>query len=137
MLKDKIRNIAGQKRLIRFCIVGGVNTLIDFGVFFGLHFGLGVWVMVAHVTGAVLAIINSYVLNKSWTFGDTSPHSRSQITKFVSVSVAGLLLSSLTIFLCKMVMDTLPAKIVAVFVSLFWNYFGNRFFVFIQGETRR
>jgi putative flippase GtrA len=137
MLKDKIGNIAGQKRLIRFCIVGGVNTLIDFGVFIGLHFGLGVWVMAAHITGAVLAIINSYLLNKYWTFGDTSPHNRRQITKFLSVSVAGLLLSSLTIFLCKMVMGPLPAKIIAVFVSLVWNYFGNRFFVFIQGATRR
>ncbi|MDB5491669.1 MAG: teichoic acid glycosylation protein [Micavibrio sp.] len=137
MLKDKMGNIAGQKRLIRFCIVGGVNTLIDFGVFFGLHYGLGVWVMVAHVTGAVLAILNSYLLNKYWTFGDTSPHSRSQITKFLSVSLAGLALSSLTIFLCKMSMDPLPAKVIAVFVSLVWNYLGNRFLVFIQGETRR
>lgn len=137
MLKDKIGNLLGQKRLIRFCIVGGVNTLIDFGVFIGLHFGLGVWVMVSHVTGAVLAIINSYLLNKYWTFGDTSPHNPRQITKFLSVSVAGLALSSLTIFLCKMVMDPLPAKVIAVFVSLVWNYCGSRFFVFLQGETRR
>lgn len=130
-------NKESQKRLIRFCVVGGANTLIDFGVFIGLHFGLGAGVMTAHVAGAFLAIVNSYLLNKFWTFGDTTPHNARQISRFVGISLTGLALSSVAIYLCKMIMPVFPAKILAVFVSLVWNYSGSKFFVFLQGEMRR
>ena len=140
MLKNKLRNLpkslAGQKRVIRFGMVGGINTLIDFGVFLLLHYVFGIWVMVAHVTGFCVATLNSYLLNKYWTFDDKSSHSPKQILTFLGISLAALVISSAIVYIGKDYMPAFMAKILAIGVAMVWNYLGNRFFVFHHRETR-
>lgn len=136
MLKNKIRNLLGQKRVIRFGIVGGVNTLIDFGTFMLLYYVFGLWVMAAHVTGFCLATLNSYLLNKYWTFGDKSSHNPKQIVTFLGISLAALAISSLIVYIGQHYMPAFVAKILAIVVAMVWNYLGNQFFVFNHGETR-
>lgn len=116
--------------LTRFCAVGGINTAIDFTVFALLFYGVGARVMVSHVAAFCLASLNSYLLNKFWTFGDSSPHRAKQVVLFLAVCVSGLALSSLTIYVLCFYMPEILAKVCAIAVSLVWGYLGNRFFVF-------
>ena len=54
-------------QMVKFAIVGVLNTLVDFAVFQALNLLLG-WVYVAQVIGYSCGIINSYLWNSNWTF---------------------------------------------------------------------
>lgn len=53
---------------IRFGIVGVLNTGITLAVIFVLMKGLGVHYALSNCIGYVVGFLNSFVLNKKWTF---------------------------------------------------------------------
>ena len=63
--KNEVKKTAWQ--IVKFAIVGVLNTLVDFAVFQTLNLLLG-WVYVAQVIGYSCGIINSYLWNSNWTF---------------------------------------------------------------------
>ena len=64
------------KRLLRFLLVGGFNTLVVYLAFKGL-LALGVHYLVAAAIGWAVGVGISYVLNRSFTFEVThKPHSK-------------------------------------------------------------
>ncbi len=56
----------------RFALVGVVNTGLDVGVFAILFYGFGWALLLANAASFIIAVANSYALNKAWTFKDTS-----------------------------------------------------------------
>jgi len=116
----------------RFALVGALNTGIDVGVFAVTFYGLGWPLLVANTAGFILAVGNSYVLNKAWTFGDrsTGAAALARGVRFFIVSVIGLALGSLCIWLAAMVMPAILAKIATVGVTFLWNYWASARFVF-------
>ena len=56
------------KKLIKFCLVGGVGFLIQGGtlLFFTEVFGL--WYILSFVIGVILATIWTFTVNLKWTF---------------------------------------------------------------------
>lgn len=119
-----------KSRFIRFCIVGGINTLIDFSVFFVAFSWAGFPVLAANALAFTAATANSYLLNKVWTFSDTAPHTRRKVMLFLIVALSGLALSSLVIALLVMWMSPLLAKLLTIGVVLVWNFILNRLIVF-------
>ncbi len=128
------------KHLSKFTIVGGVNTVIDFTLFFLLFNVFGLHYALAHVGAFFIAWINSFVFNALWTFQNLK---RDQLFKqvfvFLIVGLVGLALSTMTIFLVGYLADIYAggsvwwvygAKILAMFVSFSWNYIGSSLFVF-------
>ena len=55
-------------RLIRFTLIGGINTAVDYGVFFLLHTLLSVGSLIAQVISFSSGVICSYFLNRHFTF---------------------------------------------------------------------
>lgn len=52
----------------RYCVVGVLNTLVTFGVIYICKSLLGWNLYVCNVLGYVAGLVNSFLLNKSWTF---------------------------------------------------------------------
>lgn len=52
---------------LKFCIVGGLNKAIDFLVFSFLSY-LGVYYIIAQCVSYGCGVLNSYLLNRAWTF---------------------------------------------------------------------
>ena len=148
------RNSEAKKtvwQIIKFAIVGVLNTLVDFAVFQALNLLLG-WVYVAQVIGYSCGIINSYLWNSNWTFREQRTRSLREIVLFVLVNVASLGVSLGVIWLCRDVFGItnewvagwMPAslngflkgdtvdKLIATFFAIVVNYVGNRLFVFNQ-----
>ena len=119
-----------KNRFVRFCIVGAINTGIDLAVFsvlfYALHFGL----LLANSIGFIAAVINSYLLNKIWTFEDVSAHSPRRMGMFVLIALAGLGISNLVVYLLADSIGPLPAKLAAIAAVLVWNFGMTRKFVF-------
>ncbi len=123
---------AFKNRFIRFCIVGAINTGIDLAVFAALFYGLHVHLLLANSCGFVAAVINSYLLNKIWTFEDASAHSAQRVGLFVLIALGGLGMSNLVVYLLADHLGAIPAKIGSIAVVLIWNFVLTRKFVFTQ-----
>lgn len=136
-------------QMVKFAIVGVLNTVVDFGVFQTLNLLLG-WVYAAQVLGYTFGVINSYLWNSNWTFREQRTRSFREMMLFLLVNFASLGVSLGMIWLCREVLgvtnewvagwmpafmagfikgDTV-AKLIATVVAIMVNYLGNRLFVF-------
>ena len=126
-----IKKIRNNPQLIRFGIVGGVNTALDFGLLF-IFKALGVPVEVANIISTGLAFVFSFFANKKYTFKSTDTNVVREMVLFLIVTLTGLwglqtiIIAGLHAPLIEMVKNTdvalLTAKLVATIASLTWNY---------------
>ncbi len=119
------------KNLSKFSVVGLVNTVIDFVIFYMLHEYFGVDFLISHICAFFIALINSFIFNAIWTFKNLKRDELfKQVSSFFVIGLIGLLFSSLILYVCAPYMHIMIAKILAMFVSLVWNYTGSWLFVF-------
>ena len=119
-------------RMLRFALVGGASTLLDFSAFGALVYLFGMYPVAAHMCSYGLAIVFSYLLNRQWTFQAAAPRrSRGiEFLRFLSVQLAGAMLGALVIYLLEDAITAIGAKVSATLVTFLWNYFGNSLLVF-------
>ncbi|MES2630717.1 MAG: GtrA family protein [Patescibacteria group bacterium] len=116
---------------IRFLIVGGANTALDFLVLF-LFVNLGVDKFIANYISTTVALVFSFFANKSFTFKNTSKNAKKQFLIFLVVTLAGLwILQPIIIWASSAVLSPyitneaallFVAKLIATIGSLIWNY---------------
>lgn len=124
----------------RFLTVGMLGTLIDFGLFVGLHAGLGVPTLTANTISYSAGIVNNFVLHRRWTFAEQSRRAVGvQFAQFAGISLGALMLNNLLALLLAPFFSTLLAhagygallaKICAMGVGVCWNFLANRFWTF-------
>ena len=118
------------RQLVRFNLVGVVNTVVDFALFF-LSNGAGMPYMLAQTCSYGCGIVNSYICNKFWTFR-VAGISAAEMIRFAAINVTALGVSVLLVYLFHSVLNLalVPAKIAATFLTMLLNFFGNRLWVF-------
>ncbi|MEL7644778.1 MAG: GtrA family protein [Anaerolineaceae bacterium] len=85
-------------RFGKFLLVGASNTLIDFGLMNLFSGWLRMPLVLAQAFSFILAVINSYALNRLWVYPETEAKSLAdQFSKFALINAAGLALRTLTI----------------------------------------
>jgi len=126
---------------LRFAVVGGANTAIDFGILFALVF-LGVDKLVANFFSTGLAFIFSFYVNRSFTFKSTGGNTKKQFGLFLVITMFGLWVIQPAIIavvawllassdLSKPII-LLAGKLAATVATLIWNYILYSKFVFIK-----
>jgi putative flippase GtrA len=126
---------------IRFVIIGGLNTAIDFGILFALV-TLGLPTVASNFVSTSVAMVFSFFANKSFTFQDTSKNTTKRIAIFLIITIFGMwVIQPVIIELIKMALSPsvsnkyivlLIGKVLATIASLTWNYLMYRKFVFIK-----
>lgn len=149
----------------KFAVVGAINTLIDIIILNTLVF-LGFTAiivffeqkfLIANIISVAAAMVNSFILNKQWTFKSTDKKNiYLEIVKFFIITIIGMFIVHQLIF--NMLYFNLPfissmmismihflklngifsdefvilnfSKIIAIFGSLVWNFIGYKFIVF-------
>jgi putative flippase GtrA len=116
---------------LRFAIVGGANTALDFGILFLLTF-LGMDKIVANYFSTGLSLIFSFFANKSFTFKHKEGNAKKQFVLFLVITLIGLwVIQPLIIWGATTALETtiandtanlFVAKLIATFASLIWNY---------------
>ncbi len=124
---------------LRFALVGSANTLIDFGLLFGLVF-FGFDKIFANFISTGTAFIFSYFMNKSYTFKFTGKSSKRQFGLFISITIFGLwVLQPIIIYFVTLILKDLDiqssialfvTKLLATAVTLVWNYVLYKKYVF-------
>ena len=135
--KNIYNNFKNNERLthiLRFGFVGGLNTIIDFGIFSVLNSIFGVNYVISQILSYSGGTLNSYFLNKFWTFNDTKTNKKTtkEIVQFSVVNSAslGVSLIGMSILLSNDTMNPLIAKIVSMVLAQVVNFLGYRFWVF-------
>jgi|HigsolmetaAR201D_1030396.scaffolds.fasta_scaffold00843_5 putative flippase GtrA len=124
-------------QFVLFLLVGIVNTALHFCTFVLLFRIFGVPLLVASASGYAVGLLNSYVLNRRFTFRVQGRARRSEFLRFLAVNVLslGVNLAVLALLTRGMGMSPELAQGVAIAFSLATNFTGNRCWVF-TGDTR-
>jgi dolichol-phosphate mannosyltransferase len=85
------------------------------------------------IIAAEVAIINNFLWNDRWTFGDLSSHQRGwrkrlkRFFKFNLICLAGLVLNVLllNLFFNVFHVNRYLANLIAIFIVTFWNFWVN------------
>ena len=77
-----IKHSIDLAQILRFLIVGGLNTLLGLSVIFLLKAYFGLDDFVSNLIGYCIGLINSFFLNKKWTFNHESNKS-STVLRFI------------------------------------------------------
>ena len=119
-------------KFLKFCVVGVTGTIIDFGLTWICKEKLKIHKFLANAIGFVVAATNNYFLNRWWTWGSTNEQVGVEYTKFFAVSLIGLGLNTLILYLLneKIKMNFWFSKIFATGVVMVWNFLANHFFTF-------
>jgi putative flippase GtrA len=135
---------------IRFVLVGGINTSVDFILLITFTSMLGIPASFANIASTSIALLVSYSLNKKAVFGNTDPNNHRQLLLFVVVTLFGLwglqtiviafsssILSSWLGLAHSSVIILIIAKVLATCVSLTWNYIWYSRVIFSQKKPTK
>ncbi len=126
-------------KVIRFGLVGVINTLLDLVLFSVLVQGGGLGVAPANVLSYGTGILSSFFLNRNWTFKDRSRGKAflRSLVIFIGVNLLGLAFSTLLVLLFSTMIDEILAKILSVPLVFCWNFLTSRYLVFVDdGATK-
>ncbi len=133
-----------NNKIIRFGIVGAINTALDFGLLL-LFTHLGLPKIVSNTLSTGMAFIFSFFANKKYTFRSSSGNVKREIALFTIVTLFGLwVLQNGVIWsispLCAALLHNesfalLAAKLAGTIVSLTWNYLTYDILVFRKDIT--
>ena len=148
-------------QLVRFGIVGVLNTLVDLVVTGLLQRGFGLLTTaviltyyIPKVIGYGCGVLNSYLLNSGWTFRDERRRDLREILSFLAVNLLTLGLSLLLMWLFKNVLGLATwwsgavsgtflgrvisgdffCTVLSSGIALIVNFLGNKLFVFRRKE---
>lgn len=145
MFKKLLIRFPILEQLVRFVVVGVINTGIDFLILnlemflTGITSGSGM--LAQNTISFGLATINSYYLNKRWTFGDQEKKKEGiKFAQFLTVSIIGIIINGAIVYVVTSFIPPMfgindqlwanVAKLAATAISLIWNFLGYKFIVF-------
>jgi putative flippase GtrA len=125
------------KRLVRFVIVGGINTLITLGIFYFLYNLMQINYLIASIVGYGIGIISSYIWNKLWTFESKSTAIGFEFSKFATLSLTGLVLNALmmAVFVKAFGIMPLVAQLITIALIFILNFLGSSYWVFKNPQS--
>ena len=123
----------GLLQFLRYCFVGGVATIVDWGVLYiaekmGLHY------LLAAVAGFVFGLACNYALSKFMVFnGETAVVDAKK--EFLGYAVIGIIGLGITLVLMFVMTDLLGlyfmiSKVIATVLVLIWNFMARKLLLY-------
>lgn len=133
MLQKKIRLLVVKgelyvmKEFLRFCIVGFVTFLADYGLLFVLTEFFNIKYLLSSGIAFSFAVILNYFLCLVFVFRD-SRNGNKQFVLFIITSCIGLLLNQICMWMLVelAVIHYMLAKIISTAIVMMWNYFTKK-----------
>lgn len=136
-------------KFLKFGVVGFSGLIVDYAFLIlfveVFHFPD----LLANACSFTIAASSNYFLNRIWTFQSKESQVGVEYAKFFAVSLVGLGISTLTIFLFEQALPDWRAhsgcgfpvcgffveffyllKLIAIAITTLWNFFGNLLFTF-------
>lgn len=155
------KKIAIIYQIAKFVLVGGLNTLVDWGILSLLIYLFGrskdvlftvlsltiIYYSLYKSISFILSATNSYIWNKLWTFKrKTEEKVAKEFTQFLIITILGFLINvGIASGIFTFIQPIGPfnsdqwgiiAAVVATVVSMIWNFLGYKFIVFDSGKSQ-
>jgi putative flippase GtrA len=133
-----LRGLVLFVQFLKFLLVGILNTTIQYVVFWILLSVAGINYLLASVLGYCLGMINSYVMNRRWTFASKNPQVLSEGMKFIAVNLLALGTNMALLFFLVSLEHFRPqmAQLWAIAGSVAVNFALNRIWTFVPASTQ-
>lgn len=129
------------RQFIKFAVVGAINSLVDWGVFYPLKIVLpGVFTnlnlqtvkQIAKGISFIISALSSYAMNRKWTFRSTRTDVGREALKFLVVATGGFLINNTTFYLVTALLGwrDIFGLIVATAAATMWNFVLNKKWTF-------
>lgn len=124
-------------KLIKFVLVGVVNTLVGMAIMFGLYNLAGCSYWVSSAANYILTSILSYILNKTFTFGNKDNVGSTAVRFALNIAVCYLLAYGIAKPAVNWMLSGASVSLrdnYSMFAGMVlftgFNYIGQRFFAF-------
>lgn len=121
----------GVIRFIKFGMVGVINTLVNWIIFFILN-ALGMYYILANIIAYILGTVNSYLWNTLWVFKYKDKASTETTIKFIILNLIGLGLNTGILYvlvdLCNL--NKFIGLVTTTAIVMIINYIVNKIWVF-------
>ena len=118
-------------KFLKFSVVGFTGLILDFSLTYLLREKAKINQYVANSVGFSAAVVSNFFLNKYWTFLDSNPDVAYQFSKFLLISICGLLLNNGIIFILRLRdVQFYFAKAMAIAIVVLWNFIMNYKYAF-------
>lgn len=121
--------------MIRFAIVGALNTLLTLAVIFGLKLCFDADDALANLLGYLLGLVNSYSLNRRWTFGHSGSIALSLPAFLLVQAVAYVVNLAVVLTVIAAGLNAYAAHVAGMPLYMSISYLGSRYFVFPSGRS--
>ena len=120
------------KKFLKFGITGVMNTAVDFLVYTLLVSVCGMGLYVSQVISYCCGMLNSYVINRKWTFSTKNGFFSLELVKFVILNLAMMLLGMGIIYLAaeRLGLHKLIGKLISTVLVMVINFVISNLWVF-------
>jgi len=124
--------IKGVIQFFKFAIVGIINTIINMSVLFILTEYFHIYYIISAIFAFIVAVTNSFILNKVWTFKESKGKAIKRYLKFFTVSIIAFLINVSILYSLTEFFNVyyLISQIIGISVSLWVNFLGNKLWTF-------
>ncbi len=118
------------KQILRFTIVGGIATVIDFVCLYIFKEFLNLNIILSNTLSFTISVIYNYIASIKWVF-DVNKNSKFQFIIFVILSVIGLLINNGILYLFTSYTEFyyLLSKVFATLVVMIYNFITRKIFL--------
>jgi len=117
------------KQGLRFCVVGVICTVIDFGVLILLREVFGVNYLIANIVAFTVSVIVNYFLSMRFVFQGKKDTSKvREFIIFVILSAIGLVLNEFLMWLSvtALGLNYIVGKVIATGIVMVYNFFSKK-----------
>ncbi len=126
-LRDRVREAEeSHKELVRFLIVGGTGTAVNYIVLTLTYHFLGWPVILAALLSNEVAMVTNFFCHEHWTFANRDDRHGSRKSRFVRyqfVATGGIIITTVMLtILIHFGMHYVLANAFAIIVAVSWNF---------------
>ena len=124
----------GFWQAVKFQAVGAINFGVDYGILMLLNVVLGWPLVLSNLISYSCGVVNSFVLNRYWTFHQRLKFFSRHFAVFVFVNLISLGVNTLAVYILADLysLPNILAKLIATVFSFTVNFAGNKLLVFNQ-----
>ncbi len=126
-----------NQRLLKFCITGGLSTILNYFLFIYLYKILKVHYLLSSISGYIIGLFFGYFFNKNWTFSKKVIKGEKYISKYITAQLLGLASNQIALLLLVEIMylNPLYANILSLGFAAIISFILIEFIVFYKMKT--
>lgn len=125
---NSINNNSLLVQFIKYCLVGGIATIFDWGTYSITLFLFNINYQICTIAGFILGLIVNFILSKKMVFKEKSKVGKYEFIMYVVIGVIGLLFTTglMYIFVEKLIFNPLTSRMLTTVLVLIWNFVGRK-----------